>query len=202
MEDTQYAVEMLDICKYFGPVQANNHINIRVKKGEIHAIVGENGAGKTTLMNILYGLLEPSSGKILIEGRPVRITSARKAISLGIGMVHQHFKLVPNFTVAENICLGHEPLNRLFCVDQKKMTRHAKEISDRYGLMIDPAKRVCDLSVGLLQRVEILKAPQPRSTDIDTGRAHGRTHTFGMQGAFCRTAQHGERWQDGDRHHP
>ncbi|MDL2213932.1 ABC transporter ATP-binding protein [Clostridia bacterium OttesenSCG-928-O13] len=158
MQNIEYAVEMTDVCKNYGLVQANKDVNLKVAKGEIHAIVGENGAGKTTLMNILYGMVAPSSGSIAIDGRPVKIHSPKAAISLGIGMVHQHFKLVPNFTVAENICLGHEPLKKLRRVDKKQMVAYTREISEKYGLLVDPEKRVCDLSVGLLQRVEILKA--------------------------------------------
>lgn len=157
MSNDQYAVEMIDICKNYGEVQANKQINLRIEEGEIHAIVGENGAGKTTLMNILYGLVAPTSGTILIRGQAVKITSPKKAIALGIGMVHQHFMLVPDFTVAENICLGHEPIKNLFMVDKSRMVRFTSEVSDRYGLAIEPEKKVADLSVGLLQRVEILK---------------------------------------------
>ncbi|MDR1193046.1 MAG: ABC transporter ATP-binding protein [Peptococcaceae bacterium] len=158
MRNIEYAVEMTDVCKNYGLVQANKDINLKVVKGEIHAIVGENGAGKTTLTNILYGMITPSSGSVAINGQPVRIPSPKAAIALGIGMVHQHFKLVPNFTVAENICLGHEPIKSLRRVDKKRMLEHTREISERYGLVVEPEKRVRDLSVGLLQRVEILKA--------------------------------------------
>ena len=158
MGENRYAVEMIGICKQFGAVQANKDVNFRVLKGEIHAIVGENGAGKTTLMNILFGMLEPTAGKIRINGELVKMTSSNKAIHLGIGMVHQHFELVPNFTVAENVCLGHEPRNRFGAVDKKEMIRYTRELSETSGLHIDPEKKIKDLSVGLLQRVEILKA--------------------------------------------
>src|ERR1700726_2083561 len=104
-----YAVEMHDISKSWPGVIANDHVNLKVRKGEIHALVGENGAGKTTLMNILYGLIHPDSGEILINGQPVHISGPRDAIRLKIGMVHQHFMLIPPLTVAENIVLGHEP---------------------------------------------------------------------------------------------
>jgi ABC-type uncharacterized transport system ATPase subunit len=136
-----YAVEMTDICKSFGAVQANKNVNFRVLRGEIHAIVGENGAGKTTLMNILFGVMAPSSGRIRIHGEPVTITSSNKAIRLGIGMVHQHFELVPDFTVAENICLGHEPRTRFGAVDRKEMLRYARELSENSGLKITPDKK-------------------------------------------------------------
>ncbi len=165
MKQMNYAVEMTDICKSFGAVQANKNVNFRVLRGEIHAIVGENGAGKTTLMNILFGVMAPSSGRIRIHGEPVTITSSNKAIRLGIGMVHQHFELVPDFTVAENICLGHEPRTRFGAVDRKEMLRYARELSENSGLKIIPEKKVKDLSVGLRQRVEILKALS-RGADI------------------------------------
>ena len=158
MDDREFAVVMIGLCMHFGAVQANKDVNFRVLKGEIHAIVGENGAGKTTLMNILFGMLEPTAGHIRIDGKPVRITSPNKAIRLGIGMVHQHFELVPNFTVAENVCLGHEPRGHFGTVDKQEAVRYTKELSESSGLHIDPEKRIKDLSVGLLQRVEILKA--------------------------------------------
>ena len=158
MGESRYAVEMLGICKQFGTVQANKDVNFSVLKGEIHAIVGENGAGKTTLMNILFGMLEPTAGKIRINGEPVKITSPNKAIHLGIGMVLQHFELVPNFTVAENVCMGHEPRGRFGAVDKKEMVRYTRALAEQSGLQIDPEARIKDLSVGLLQRVEILKA--------------------------------------------
>ena len=158
MGDGKYAVEMEDICKFFGAVRANRNINFRVLKGEIHAIVGENGAGKTTLMNILFGALQPTSGRILIDGEEVTMTSPNKAIRLGIGMVHQHFELVPSLTVAENIMLGHEPSGRFGAIDMKEVYRHAEQLSEESGLKIDPAAKVSTLSVGLRQRVEILKA--------------------------------------------
>jgi len=158
MGENRYAVEMQGICKQFGAVQANKDINFSVLKGEIHAIVGENGAGKTTLMNILFGMLEPTAGKIRINGEPVKITSPNKAIRLGIGMVHQHFELVPTFTVAENVCMGHEPQGHLASVDKKEMVRRTRELAEQSGLRIDPEAKIKDLSVGLLQRVEILKA--------------------------------------------
>ncbi|HET7637728.1 MAG TPA: ATP-binding cassette domain-containing protein, partial [Ktedonobacteraceae bacterium] len=107
--DIPYAVEMRNISKAWPGVVANDHVNLTVRKGEIHALVGENGAGKTTLMNILYGLIHPDSGEILINGQPAHISGPRDAIRLKIGMVHQHFMLIPPLTIAENIVLGHEP---------------------------------------------------------------------------------------------
>ncbi|HZO74149.1 MAG TPA: ABC transporter ATP-binding protein [Ktedonobacteraceae bacterium] len=150
-------VEMRDICKAWPGVVANDHINLSVRKGEIHALVGENGAGKSTLMNILYGLIHPDSGEILINGQRVTIGGPRAAIALGIGMVHQHFMLIPPLTVAENIVLGKEP-GGLSSAYQASLARtRILELSKRYGLPIDPDARVEKLSVGLQQRVEILK---------------------------------------------
>ena len=158
MVEKQFAVEMIDICKSFGSVHANRNISFCVQKGDIHAIVGENGAGKTTLMNILFGVHQPTSGIIRVNGEQVTIQSPNKAIRLGIGMVHQHFELVPSFTVAENVCLGHEPRNGYGAVSKREMIRYTQELSDTSGLKIDPSVQVSDLSVGLRQRVEILKA--------------------------------------------
>ncbi|MBU7024003.1 MAG: ATP-binding cassette domain-containing protein, partial [Theionarchaea archaeon] len=151
------AVEMQHITKRFPGVLANDDITFSVQKGEIHALLGENGAGKTTLMNILYGLYQPDSGEISVNGNPVAIINPNDAISLGIGMIHQHFMLVPPFTVAENVVLGVEPETH-FLLDREKATRDVEEISKRYGLTVDPRAKVQDISVGIEQRVEILKA--------------------------------------------
>src|SRR5256714_10886958 len=151
------AVEMRDICKAWPGVVANDHVNLAVRKGEIHALVGENGAGKTTLMNILYGLVHPDSGEIFINGQLVHIAGPRDAIRLKIGMVHQHFMLIPPLTVAENIVLGHEPGRVASTYDIKRARAAILELSKQYGLPIDPDVRVEKLSVGLQQRVEILK---------------------------------------------
>ena len=151
------AVEMLGITKRFHGVLANDNVDLLVEQGEIRAVVGENGAGKTTLMRILYGLETADAGAIRVKGKEVTIASARTAISLGIGMVHQHFRLVPSFTVAQNVVLGMEP-HRGPVLDQKSANRDVTELSDRYGLTVDPDKRVMDASVGEQQRVEILRA--------------------------------------------
>src|SRR5947207_4383656 len=151
------AVEMRDICKAWPGVVANDHVNLAVRKGEIHALVGENGAGKTTLMNILYGLIHPDSGEIYINGQLVHISGPRDAIRLKIGMVHQHFMLIPPLTVAENIVLGHEPGTVRSVYDVKAAREAILKLSKQYGLPIDPDTRVEKLSVGLQQRVEILK---------------------------------------------
>lgn len=152
-----YVIEMRDITKRFGEFVANDHINLNVKKGEIHALLGENGAGKSTLMNMLAGLLEPTSGEILINGKTVNIDSPSKAAQLGIGMVHQHFMLVDAFTVTENIILGTETTNSAGMIDLKKATAEITALSKKYGLEVDPTAKVADISVGAQQRVEILK---------------------------------------------
>ncbi|HEM6399415.1 TPA: ABC transporter ATP-binding protein [Streptococcus suis] len=149
-------IEMRNITKIFGEFVANDHINLNVKRGEIHALLGENGAGKSTLMNMLAGLLEPTSGEIAINGEVVTIDSPSKAAHLGIGMVHQHFMLVDAFTVAENIILGSET-TKAGVIDLKKAIAEIKELSERYGLEVDPTAKVADISVGAQQRVEILK---------------------------------------------
>lgn len=141
---------------YPGGVVANDDINLSIDQGEIHGLVGENGAGKSTLMKILYGMEQPDSGEILLSGKPVKMLDPHTAIQHGIGMVHQHFQLVPNLTVAENIALGAETRRGLFA-DQKAMHNRVQALCDQFGLQVDPAAQVSDLSVGLQQRVEILK---------------------------------------------
>ena len=149
-------IEMREITKVFGEFVANDKINLELRKGEIHALLGENGAGKSTLMNMLAGLLEPTSGEIVVNGPVVKLDSPSKAASLGIGMVHQHFMLVEAFTVAENIILGSE-LTKNGVLDIARATREINELSERYGLAVDPSAKVADISVGAQQRVEILK---------------------------------------------
>ena len=150
------AIEMRGIRKVFPGVIANDDVDFDVEAGEIHALVGENGAGKSTLMNVLYGLYRPDAGTITVRGSPARIRNNSDAIRLGIGMVHQSFKLVPSFTVAENITLGMEPHRSLF-LDRKAVRESVVLISERFGLKVDPDARVRDLPVGVQQRVEILK---------------------------------------------
>lgn len=150
-------IEMRGVTKIFPGVIANDNIDFQLRKGEIHALLGENGAGKTTLMKILYGLYTPTSGEIYVNGQKAELDSPGQAIELGIGMVHQHFMLVQPFTVAENIVLGAEPTN-LGVINQEEMIKQVKEISERYGLMVDPNAKIEDISVGMQQRVEILKA--------------------------------------------
>jgi len=150
-------VEMKDIIKvYPNGVVANKHVDFSVEKGEIHALVGENGAGKSTLMKILYGLEQPTGGRILLNGQAIDIQNPQQAIDLGIGMVHQNFMLVPSFTIAQNIVLGREPRRGQF-IDSVAAVRLTEELSREYGLVVDPAARVEATPVGMRQRVEILK---------------------------------------------
>ena len=149
-------IEMREITKVFGEFVANDKINLELRKGEIHALLGENGAGKSTLMNMLAGLLEPTSGEIFVNGKSEKLDSPSRAAALGIGMVHQHFMLVEAFTVAENIILGSEITNK-GVLDLKKANADILELSERYGLAVDPTAKVEDISVGAQQRVEILK---------------------------------------------
>lgn len=151
-------IEMRGINKRFGDVQANKNTTITVEAGTVHSIVGENGAGKTTLMNILYGLYHADSGEIFVNGKQVEMKDPSAAIANGIGMIHQHFKLIPAMTVAENVMLGNEPRIGGVFLDLKKLNGRTKELSDQYGLAVEPEAMVSDISVGIQQRVEILKA--------------------------------------------
>ncbi|HHY39609.1 MAG TPA: ABC transporter ATP-binding protein [Clostridia bacterium] len=155
MEDL--ILEARGITKTFPGVKANDHIDIQLRRGEVLAVLGENGAGKTTLMNILYGLYQPDEGEIRLYGKPVRVDSPKAAIDLGIGMIHQHFMLIPNFTVLENIILGM-PSPREPLLDLKYAKSKVVELSKKYGLSIDPDAMVWQISVGAQQRVEIIKA--------------------------------------------
>lgn len=159
------AIEARGIVKRFPGVLANDHVNFTVERGEVHALLGENGAGKSTLMNVLYGLYRPDEGQILINGQPATFRDPNDAIAHGIGMVHQHFMLIPVFTVAENITLGIESiyqrwkfLGKLARLDTQGPAQRIRELSHHYGLDIDPAAHVSDLPVGTQQRVEIIKA--------------------------------------------
>lgn len=152
----EYVIEMLNIRKEFPGIVANDNITLQLKKGEIHALLGENGAGKSTLMNVLFGLYQPEKGEIRVNGKSVKITNPNIANDLGIGMVHQHFMLVDPFTVTENIILGKETTVG-GKIDIKKAEREVKEISEKYGLAVDPQAKIADISVGMQQRVEILK---------------------------------------------
>ena len=153
---SEYAVEMLNITKRFPGIIANDNITLRLKKGEIHALLGENGAGKSTLMSVLFGLYQPEEGEILIDGKKTAIKNPNDANALGIGMVHQHFKLVECFSVLDNIILGVEPTSGLFL---KKDEARAKvmALSEKYHLAVDPDAIVENITVGMQQRTEILK---------------------------------------------
>ncbi len=153
----EYAIEMIDITKTFPGVIANDNVTLKVYEQEIHALLGENGAGKSTLMSILFGAYSADSGIIKIHGKQVDIKDPNVATELGIGMVHQHFKLVQNYTVTENIVLGMEPRNRWGVLDLPKASKRVQELSERYGLAVDPKARIEDITVGQQQRVEILK---------------------------------------------
>jgi len=151
-------LELREITKVFGSLVANDHIDLVVEPGEIHALLGENGAGKSTLMNVLYGFYDPDGGEIRVDDAPVTFSGPGEAMAAGIGMVHQHFMLVPVFTVAENVVLGHEPTGPAGIIDLQKARALVREISERFGFDIDPDATVEDLSVGAQQRVEIIKA--------------------------------------------
>src|ERR1700733_5553732 len=151
-------LELRGITKRFGSLVANDHIDLVVQPGKIVALLGENGAGKTTLMNVLYGLIQPDEGEIRVDGKQVTIRSPKDAINARIGMVHQHFMLVPVFTVAENVILGVEPTRGGVLLDHKRARREVGELSERYGLEVNPDARIEDLPVGAQQRVEIIKA--------------------------------------------
>ncbi|HST13889.1 MAG TPA: ABC transporter ATP-binding protein [Gaiellaceae bacterium] len=153
------AVELRDITKRFPGVVANDGVHFEAAEGEVHALLGENGAGKSTLSNILTGLYRPDGGEILLSGKPVSFASPREALEAGIGMVHQHFRLVPPFTVAENVILGdHRGEGKKFMVHPRRIERRVAELGERYRIAVDPRARIWQLSIGEQQRVEILKA--------------------------------------------
>ena len=154
--DNNYIIEMLNIRKEFPGIVANDDITLQLKKGEIHALLGENGAGKSTLMSVLFGLYQPEKGEIRKNGKVVKINNPNDANDLGIGMVHQHFKLVEIFTVLENIILGVEP-NKMGFIQKKEARQRVVELSEKYGLKVDPDALIENISVGMQQRVEILK---------------------------------------------
>ena len=151
-------LELQEMTKRFGPVVANDNISLVVEPGQIHALLGENGAGKSTLMNLLYGLYQPDEGRIVLDGVKQTFSGPGDAMDAGIGMVHQHFMLVPVFSVAENVVLGNEPSTRWGSLDLATARERVREISARFGFDIDPDATIEDLPVGIQQRVEIVKA--------------------------------------------
>src|ERR1044071_4603567 len=156
--DAPLAIEARGIVKSFPGVLANDHVDFELRRGEIHALLGENGAGKSTLMNVLYGLYHPDEGEIVVNGKPIRIGSPHAAIDAGIGMVHQHFMLIPVMTVAENIVLAEEPRTAGVLMDYREAVARVRRISDQFGLAVDPNAKIENITVGQQQRVEILKA--------------------------------------------
>jgi general nucleoside transport system ATP-binding protein len=165
MADATPVLELRGITKRFPGVLANDSVDLDLQRGEIHALLGENGAGKSTLMNILYGLYRPDGGEILLEGRRVSFSSAKEAIEAGIGMVHQHFMLIPVMTVAENIVLGHEPVRGGVFLDERAARRRVEDVARTFKFAVDPDARVDEITVGQQQRVEIMKALY-RNADI------------------------------------
>ncbi len=157
--NVKYAIEMINITKTFlnGKVIANDKVNLNVKKNEVHAIIGENGAGKSTLMSMLFGIYSPDSGAIKINGNQVNFSSAKDASDMGLGMVHQHFKLIDEFTVWENIILGNEGTSRLKLINQNRIKQEIQNLINLYGFKLDVNKKVSDLTVGQQQKIEILK---------------------------------------------
>ena len=159
MPETNYVVEMKHIEKiYPNGVAANKGVNFNVRKGEIHALMGENGAGKSTLVKMLFGMEQPTSGEIKVNGETVKLSSPDAAISKGIGMVHQHFMLVPSLTVAENMVLGMVPTKKGLFIDYQKAVELTEENAKKYNLHVDPHAKVADIPVGMKQKMEILKA--------------------------------------------
>ncbi|OFZ76136.1 MAG: heme ABC transporter ATP-binding protein, partial [Bdellovibrionales bacterium RIFOXYC2_FULL_39_8] len=155
---SEVIVELKNITKRFGSFLANDNLSLSIKKGEIHALLGENGAGKSTLMNILYGLVSPTSGEIFLHGKKVEIKNSLQAISLGIGMVHQHFMLIETFTVTENIVLGRETSRYGLLLDLPQAEHAIQKISAEFGPAVNPRAKISEISVGMQQRVEIIKA--------------------------------------------
>ncbi|HWE83237.1 MAG TPA: ABC transporter ATP-binding protein [Gaiellaceae bacterium] len=157
-DDSGIVLELRGITKVYPGIVADDHVDFDLRRGEVHALLGENGAGKSTLMNILYGLTKPDEGEIVVAGEHVSFASAKDAIRAGIGMVHQHFMLIPVMTVAENIVLGVEPVHAGVLLDERGAEQRVRELSERFGLAVDPAALVSGITVGQQQRVEILKA--------------------------------------------
>src|ERR671937_373830 len=176
-DDQRPVLELQGITKRFPGVVANDHIDFDLRAGEVHALLGENGAGKSTLMNVLYGLYHPDEGEIRIKGEPVRIHSPKDAIGRGIGMVHQHFMLIPVMTVAENIILANEPTHGGVLLDYGAARKRVTELSRTFNFRIDPQARIDSITVGQQQRVEILKALYRRADAAgSTGAVRDPSH--------------------------
>ena len=158
VESHELVLEMRGIRKEFPGIVANDDVDFDVRRGEVHALLGENGAGKSTLMNILYGLYKPDGGEIRLAGKPVSFSSAKDAIEAGIGMVHQHFMLIPVMTVAENIVLGTEPVKGGILLDEGAAARRVRELAKSFNFNVDPDARIDSITVGQQQRIEIMKA--------------------------------------------
>src|SRR2546429_1773668 len=156
--DEPAVLELRGITKRFPGVLANDHVDFDLRDGEVHALLGENGAGKSTLMNILYGLYSADEGEIVVNGKPMTFSSPHDAIAHGIGMVHQHFMLIPVMTVTENIVLAEEPTRAHVLLDFAEAAKRVRDLSERFGLTVDPDALIEDITVAQQQRVEILKA--------------------------------------------
>ena len=187
---SETVVKFEHVSMEFPGVLANDDVSLEIKKGEVFALVGENGAGKSTLMNILYGINTPTNGEVYVKGRRIEHFSPKAAIERGVGMVHQHFMLVPSFTVAQNIVLSREPRRLGVFFDNAGAERETRGLVEEYGLEVDPAATVRDISVGLQQRVEILKTLY-RGADILIRLHAGSMDNSGVYGALstCMTAQ-------------
>ena len=196
-----YAIEMQGITKTFHGSYANKEVSLKVEQGEIHSLLGENGAGKTTLMKILFGLYKADKGRILINGSPAVIRSPHDAIDYGISMVHQHFVLVGNLTITENIILGHEPRKGIL-LDRGKARQKVEALIRRYHFGLNPESRIENLSVGEKQRVEILKAPLQRIFHHTFRRTHGGPYPSGGAGALCHAQAAKEGRQDHHHYYP
>ena len=183
MADVPPLLELRGITKAFPGVIANDHVDFELRMGEVHALLGENGAGKSTLMNILYGLYHPDEGELRLNGSPLRISSPREAIDAGIGMVHQHFMLIPVMTVAENIVLAAEPKKGPF-LDEQAAEARVRELSQRFGLAVRPDARIDSISVGMQQRAEILKALYRGAEILILDEPTGGPHSSGGKGTL------------------
>ena len=196
-EAAQYAIKMHHVTKTFGKVVANKNVDLELKTGEILALLGENGSGKTTLMNMLSGIYFPDYGEIYVKGKEVTIRSPKDSFTLGIGMIHQHFKLVDVLTAAENIVLGLEGKTVL---KRREINRKVAELAQKYGFDLDPTKKVYNMSVSEKQTVEILKVLYKGSGYFDFRRTYGGSYSSGNGKAVCCFEKH-EKTREIDHHH-